>query len=192
MEARNGSVDPQRTVLVRTPRLAVTSWLPSDVDALHELHRDAETMTFVRHGRPESRAEVAEVVHRYLAEQEDLGWTKWRVSDHDDQLVGRAGFGACGDDRMLGYLIGRTRWGQGLATEVAAGLVGWHLEHAGDVPLRAVVAVGNHASVRVLAKVGFTEAGHEDVEGTACLSFVYPSRSQPAAEAQGGRWSGCS
>jgi len=175
--AQTRSADVQRTVLVRTPRLAVTSWLPSDIDALHELHSNAETMTFVRHGRPESRAEVAELVHQYMAEQKVLGWTKWRVSDHDDQLVGRAGFGARGDGRMLAYLIERTRWGQGLATEVAEGLVGWHLAHAGDVPLRAIVAVGNHASVRVLEKVGFAEVGQEDFEGMTCLSFVYQSRS---------------
>ncbi len=78
---------------------------------------------------------------------------------------------------MLAYLIERTRWGQGLATEVAEGLVGWHLAHAGDVPLRAIVAVGNHASVRVLEKVGFAEVGQEDFEGMTCLSFVYQSRS---------------
>ena len=42
----------------------MTSWLLSDADALHELHRDAETMRLVRHGRPESRAEVANVVGR--------------------------------------------------------------------------------------------------------------------------------
>ncbi len=165
-----------------TPRLAVTSWLPSDIDALYELHSDAQTMTFVRHGRPESRAEVAEVVHQYLAEQEDLGWTKWRVSDHDDQLAGRAGFGAHDDGRVLAYLVARTRWGQGLATEVAAALVGWHLAHAGAVPLRAIVAVGNHASVRVLEKVGFAEVGQEDVEGTTCLSFIHQGRSWPATE----------
>ena len=59
----------------------------------------------------------------------------------------------------------------------AEGLVGWHLAHAGDVPLRAIVAVGNHASVRVLEKVGFAEVGQEDFEGMTCLSFVYQSRS---------------
>ena len=56
-------------------------------------------------------------------------------------------------------------------------MVGWHLAHAGDVPLRAIVAVGNHASVRVLEKVGFAEVGQEDFEGMTCLSFVYQSRS---------------
>ena len=162
-----------RTVVVQTRRMAVTSWLPSDIDALHELHSDAETMRFVRHGRPESPEEVAELLHQYIAEQAAPGWTKWRVSDHDDQLVGRAGFGPASDGRMLAYVIRRTSWGQGLATEVASALVAWHLAHAAGVPMRAIVAVGNDASIRVLEKVGFDEVGQEDFEGTTCLSFAY-------------------
>jgi RimJ/RimL family protein N-acetyltransferase len=166
----------QRIVVVQTRRLAVTSWLPSDIDALHDLHSDAETMRFVRHGHPESHEEVAELLHQYIAEQATREWTKWRVSDHDDHLVGRAGFGSASDGRMLAYLIRRTSWGQGLATEVASALVGWHLAHAAGVPLRAIVAVGNDASIKVLEKVGFDEVGLEDFEGTTCLSFVYKNR----------------
>jgi RimJ/RimL family protein N-acetyltransferase len=49
----------------------------------------------------------------------------------------------------------------------------WHLAHAVAVPLRAIVAVGNDASARVLEKVGFDEDGEEDVEGTMCRAFVH-------------------
>ncbi len=171
--AQDGPVEAQRTVIVTTPRLAVTSWLPSDIDALHELHCDAETMRFVRHGRPESHAQAAELLHQYIAEQHARGWTKWRVSDHDGQLVGRAGFGSCADGRMLAYLIARARWGQGLATEVASALVTWHLAHALQEPLRAIVAIGNDASLRVLEKVGFDQIGQGHVEGTTCMTFVH-------------------
>ncbi len=52
--------------------------------------------------------------------------------------------------------------------------MGWHLSHTVAVPLRAIVAVGNDASARVLEKVGFVEAGPEDFEGTICRAFMYP------------------
>jgi ribosomal-protein-alanine N-acetyltransferase len=71
-------------------------------------------------------------------------------------------------------VIRRSRRGLGLATEIAEALVGWHLSHTAAVPLRAIVAVGNDASARVLEKVGFDEAGQEDLNGPICRTFVHP------------------
>ncbi|WP_460825002.1 GNAT family N-acetyltransferase [Nostocoides australiense] len=43
------------------------------------------------------------------------------------RLAGRSSrFAAFRGGRALGYTIRRDRWGQGLATEVATALVGWH------------------------------------------------------------------
>lgn len=155
--------------------MILTSWLVDDVDSLHEVHSDPETMKFVRYGRPESRLEVEQLVDRYIAEHATRGWTKWRLADRDNQLVGRAGFvGSCAS-RGLSYVIRRRDWGLGLATEVAEALVLWHLAHALDIPLRAIVALGNDTSVRVLEKVGFDEVGREEFDGTPCRAFVHPS-----------------
>ncbi|WP_244884810.1 GNAT family N-acetyltransferase [Janibacter anophelis] len=168
------AIDVQREVVLRTPRLILTSWLVDDVQSLHEVHSDPETMEFVRHGRPESRREVELLVDQYMAEHAARGWTKWRLADLDGQLVGRAGFGGTPEIRGMSYLIRRSRWGLGLATEIAEALVGWHLSHTIAVPLRAIVAVGNDASARVLEKVGFDEAGQEDFDGTPCRAFTHP------------------
>lgn len=165
----------ERHVVLRTPRMVVTTWILADVDALHELHSDAETMKFVRSGLPESRDDVERLVGSYIAQQSAAGWTKWRVADLDGQLVGRAGFG--GDDKVRGvsYLISRSLWGQGLATEAAAALVEWHRSNAADAQLRGLVAVGNDASIRVLEKVGFQRQGTEDYEGTLCWNYAFPT-----------------
>jgi [ribosomal protein S5]-alanine N-acetyltransferase len=165
----------QRDLVLATPRLVLTSWLPGDVDSLLEVHSDPETMRFVRHGRPESRDETAQLVDHYIAEQAARGWTKWRLTDADGALVGRAGFEGDATDRQLSFTIRRSHWGLGLATEIAGALVGWHVSHAGAASLRAIAAVGNHASVRVLEKVGFHEVGTEDFDGTLCHSFVHRS-----------------
>lgn len=164
-----------RDVVLTTPRLTLTSWLPGDAGPLLEVHSDPETMRFVRHGRPESRAETEQLVGGYIAEHADRGWTKWRLADVGGSLVGRAGFG--GDDtvRQLAFLIRRSHTGRGLATEIAEALVGWHLSHADGAQLRAIAAVGNDASVKVLQKAGFVEDGTEDFDGIACHSFAHPS-----------------
>jgi len=174
VEHRTGRIDGRREVILRTPRLTLTSWRADDAASLHEVHSDPETMQFVRSGRPESRPEVDQLVNQYRAEHALRGWTKWRLADLDDRLVGRAGFGGTVQSRELSYVIRRSRWGVGLATEAAAALVDWHLAHAVAVPLRAIVAAGNDASARVLEKVGFDEVGHEDFRGIPCRSFTHP------------------
>ena len=48
------------------------------------------------------------------------------------------------------------------------------MSHTVATPLRAIVAVRNDASARVLEKVGFEEAGQADFEGTICRAFTHP------------------
>jgi ribosomal-protein-alanine N-acetyltransferase len=167
----------QRDIVLTTRRMQLTSWLLDDVDPLLEVHTDPETMRFVRNGRPESRSEIEQLLGQYIAEHDDRGWTKWRLIDRAGRLIGRAGFGGTLEHRGLSYTVRRSHWGRGLATEIADALVGWHLAHAVDVPLRALVMVGNDASARVLEKVGFDEVGPYDDEGIACRGFVYPGTS---------------
>ncbi|MGL5818819.1 MAG: GNAT family N-acetyltransferase, partial [Phycicoccus sp.] len=165
-----------RSEVLRTDRLVVTTWHPDDVDELLEVHSDAETMRFVRHGRPESRDEVAALIGEYIADHDRTGVTKWRASDHEGRLVGRAGFGIHDKGRELGYTVRRDRWGQGLATELARALVCWHREHAGHVPLRAYVSQHNPASARVLEKVGFEPVGTVERRADVHLLYRLPDR----------------
>lgn len=164
---------PRHEVL-RTDRLILTSWLPGDVDQLAKIHSDGEVMRFVRNGRPESRLETAALIDGYIAEEAEVGVTKWRLADHHGQIVGRAGFGPARDGRELGYTLRRALWGQGLATEIAVALVAWHRVHAPDISLWAYVAVANPASGRVLEKSGFIHVGTDHHRGMACLLFRLP------------------
>jgi RimJ/RimL family protein N-acetyltransferase len=64
--------------------------------------------------------------------------------------------------REIGYWIGRSFWGRGVATRALRAF----LEEVNERPLYAGVAEGNVASIRVLEKCGFTisepQAGDED------------------------------
>jgi ribosomal-protein-alanine N-acetyltransferase len=150
-----------RTTILETRRTRLTTWLPDDLDDLHRLHSDPDTMRWIRPGRPvaieDSRARLA----TYLAEQRS-GATKWRVEDLDSgAFVARAGFGEDAAHRALGYTLLPEAWGRGLATELATALVAWHRAHPlvdpttglpGD--LTAYAALENAASCRVLEKAG--------------------------------------
>ncbi len=62
-------------------------------------------------------------------------------------------------ERNVGYWIGRSYWGRGLATRALAE----YLDLVTERPLYAHVADSNQASVRVLAKCGFDVVGsHRD------------------------------
>ena len=58
-------------------------------------------------------------------------------------------------DIRLGYMIHEDGWGQGLATEVVAGLAGWCRANRSIRSVIGGVAEGNNASARVLQKNGF-------------------------------------
>ena len=151
----------ERRVILRTARLAVTTWLPGDLDDLNRLHSDPVTMAFIG-GRPETRDESSIRLVQYLDEQATRGWTKWRVEDSGGRMIGRAGFGLYAEDRELGYTLDRNLWGQGLATEVATVLVQWHGAHPAPVsshaeePMRlwGYADIDNVASIRVLMRAG--------------------------------------
>ncbi|WP_145925878.1 GNAT family N-acetyltransferase [Shinella sp. HZN7] len=54
----------------------------------------------------------------------------------------------------LGYRLRRAEWGQGLAAEGAAALLGWGFENAGYEKIVATTMAVNHASRRVMEKIG--------------------------------------
>ena len=90
-------------------------------------------------------------------------------------MIGRAGFGAYGPNRELGYALRSDSWGHGLATELALALVRWHTENPdpnGPPDLWAYAAVENIASRRILEKVGFDFIDDRDHHGTSCAFYV--------------------
>src|SRR5664279_5495404 len=103
--------------------------MPGDVDDLHKLHSDPLTMRFVGPGRPETREECDHRLASYLNEQRTRGWTKWRVQTPKGSMIGRAGFGAYGPNRELGYTLRSDSWGHGVATELALALARLHTEN---------------------------------------------------------------
>ena len=63
-----------------------------------------------------------------------------------------------GDERLVGYWIGRDHWGKGIATAALAAF----LRVEERRPLHARVAAHNLGSARVLEKCGFARRGMDD------------------------------
>ena len=67
-----------------------------------------------------------------------------------------------GKDVRLGYLISEDVWGQGIASELVKGFVGWCRKQASILSITGGVTSDNPASRRVLQKNGFQLVHSED------------------------------
>jgi RimJ/RimL family protein N-acetyltransferase len=65
----------------------------------------------------------------------------------------------------LGYRLRRMDWGQGLASEGAAALVNWGFRSGGYDKIVATTMAVNHASRRVMEKIGLNYARTVPVDG---------------------------
>jgi ribosomal-protein-alanine N-acetyltransferase len=110
----------------------------------------------------------------------DLSWSpRHVVRAFDGLVVGSIGFfgppGVADDgvpEAEVGYGLVDDARGRGVATEAVSGLLA-HTDRIG-VRVRASVAPDNSASVRVLAKCGFTELRGSDDEGTLVMARPLP------------------
>ena len=90
------------------------------------------------------------------------------------RVVARAGFHAPPDSEgtvEIGYRVHPAWRGQGIAGEMAAGLIGWAREQGAQRCL-ASVSPGNVASLAVLARLGFVRTG-EQVDEIDGLELVH-------------------
>ena len=114
--------------ILQTERLDLRRLVPGDLDALHALYRDPQIRRFFPDGT------------RTLAQtQEELEWHRhghpanralglWATVERSSgRFLGRCGLlpwtldGV--DEVELAFLIDKARWGQGLGTEAARGIV---------------------------------------------------------------------
>jgi RimJ/RimL family protein N-acetyltransferase len=117
---------------------------------------------------------------RASASGDDLRWSSRHVvRAYDGLVVGSIGFfgppvpAADGvPEAEIGYGLVGDAQGRGVATEAVRGLLA-HTDRLG-VRVRASVEPGNTASVRVLAKCGFTELRGADEEGNLVMARPLP------------------
>ena len=77
----------------------------------------------------------------------------------DGELVGSVGLNRETDGLFhLGYWIGMPYWGRGIATEAAHGAISFAFDELGEPEVKSGHYADNHASGRVMTKLGFRYA----------------------------------
>lgn len=142
--------------MLRTQRLTLSPCGTIDREDFISLERDPEVMRFLNGGQAIDQ-ELSDPDSTFLMPRgtEDYIWTARRTSNN--AFVGWFCLWPMGEGvAELGYRLRRLDWGQGLATEGASALVDWGFRACGFEKVVSCTMAVNHASRRVLEKIGFS------------------------------------
>ena len=158
-----------------TPRTRLRPFTLADAPAAFAWLSDPEVMQFIPGGPDATVADVERRLTRYLAHQQQHGFSKWAIVDAQTQdLIGDAGLFHFPDGVRieLGFRLRRDRWGQGLAAEVARAWMAWFQQHHPDRLLHAVALPEHQRSQRVLTRLRFHPVGEEILYGHRFCIFA--------------------
>lgn len=171
---------------LRTARALLRPFTPSDAADAHRVFGDAEVMRFAAGAADADVDATRRRLARYAALQAERGFSKWGAWCLESRsYLGDAGLTVLAEtgEIELGYRLSRERWGQGLATELAAAWLGYALGALGLARIVAFADPRNQASVRVMAKVGMTFARTDHLAGMHCV--VYEARREEVHRGDG-------
>ena len=142
-----------------TERLVLRQFTPGDADAHHRQVGGDPQVTWS--GRARTLDDTRERIAGYIADWETSGLGMWAVVEREtDAVIGHAGLQPLEETGQIeiGYYLGRSAWGRGIATEAGRAVVSY-ADRIGLPEVVAVVRPENRASQGVLAKLGFEPAG---------------------------------
>jgi RimJ/RimL family protein N-acetyltransferase len=169
---------------IRTERLVLRASEARDRPAFLDLFASPEVGTYVGGARPRAELDRAmpEVPGRrpglFVAE---LDGTMIGITTLDPRAPERPGHLTPGAaEPELGYLFLPFAWGHGYATEACAAALAWHALHHPATPVLLSTQTANTASLRVAAKLGFTELARFEEYGADQWLGVLRPRPRPA------------
>ncbi|MEL6167729.1 MAG: GNAT family N-acetyltransferase [Pseudomonadota bacterium] len=135
--------------ILRTPRLVLRPWAPSDLGALAGLLDDDRVMAFSATGPlgPKARAE-------WLSE--NCSATMSKAVTAEGRVFGYVRLNLAGLDHVLGIRLRPSAWGRGFAHEAAEAVLSAAKPNG---RVLAEVDPENHRSIRLLKRLGFVEIG---------------------------------
>jgi RimJ/RimL family protein N-acetyltransferase len=163
---------------IRTERLVLREPEARDRAALVELFTSPEVGTYI--GGPRARDEFERALPEVPERRPGLF-----VVDLDGAMIGiitldrrdaERRFRPEGGEAELGYLFLPEAWGYGYAAEACAAALGWFAGALGGEPVVLTTQSANSRSMRLAAKLGFTEVERFEAYGAEQWFGVLPSR----------------
>jgi RimJ/RimL family protein N-acetyltransferase len=150
--------------VTRTPHLLLRPLREADLAPLWEIHGDADAMRYT--WCPATPEESARDLWAHEAQREKTGYAAWvAVLESEDRVIGWGGlfddpFDPCWGPEV-GYFLHHACWGRGFATEIVMAALAHGFDDVGLQTIGAFAKPANAASIRVLAKCGFSLLRYE-------------------------------
>ncbi|MFF2745255.1 GNAT family N-acetyltransferase [Kitasatospora sp. NPDC058048] len=152
-------------VTLETPRLILRRWREADVAPMAAVNADPEVMRWIRDGSVRDEQQTRAGIRAWEGEWESRGFGLFAVEIRSTGEL--AGFTGLSVPAFLpevlpavevGWRLGRSHWGRGLATEAAVAAVRFGFEERGLERIVSIAQVGNDASERIMTKLGMYPA----------------------------------
>ena len=144
-------------VTLETDRLVLRMLRESDLDAYAEMCADPEVMRYIGDGQPLVRPMAWRNLAMMVGHWSLRGYGLWAAEERSSGvLVGRIGFwnpeGWPGFE--LGWMLRRSFWGRGYATEGARAALQFAFTRLGQPHVISLIHSENTASIRVAERLG--------------------------------------
>src|SRR5207249_4364003 len=161
-------------VTIKTARLMLRPVRTDDLDALIAIHEDPEIARYISGNPHAGRAGAWRMLaivcgHWYL-----LGYGQWAVVEAaTSEVIGRVGLGnpEGWPGIELQWIISRSRWGRGFATEAAQAALSWAWDHVETDHIISIIQPDNQRSIRVAEKIGERLEGTDTLDGVGVLVY---------------------
>ncbi len=150
--------------LLEGKTVALREYAPEDSQAVLAYAQDRDVTRYLPWG-PEGTQEVDAFLARVAADALQQPRTQYEVAvvrKDTGALIGAGRLGILSAEHRrgdIGYVLRRDSWGQGIGSEVARLLVDWGFRSLGLHRIEATCDPRNHASRRVLEKLGMNCEG---------------------------------
>ncbi|MCB0132961.1 MAG: GNAT family N-acetyltransferase [Caldilineaceae bacterium] len=174
-------------MLFETTRLIVRQLDARDLDAMLAVYGDADAMRWVDDGQPIT---YAECVHWLEVTDRNYATRGYGMAAIELRATGEV-IGFCGlvhpggqPEAEIKYALRRAVWGQGIASEVARGMIDYGARTFDLAEIIATVAPENGASRRVLEKAGMRHVEtRRDDDGGLTDVLLWRRAAPPSAAA---------
>lgn len=170
--------------MIETERLVLRRFEGRDFEGLARFYADDQVMRHMLPGRGLPRAQAQERaksnIHNFNDHWERRGYGVWALQDRaSGRLLGQCGLRWVpeAEQTELLYLLAKTAWGRGLASEASRAALQFGFDRAGLETLIALTAPENRGSQRVLTKLGFTYTGEGPIWEKTVSWFNLPRES---------------
>jgi RimJ/RimL family protein N-acetyltransferase len=167
------------TNILETKRLLLRRLIMADLDDLFALYKDPEIRKYFPEGIlifEETKEELEWHMNGHPKKPELGLWAT--IHKETGKFIGRCGllpWTIEGQDEVeIAYLLDKSFWGQGLATEAAQGILQYGFEHLQLSRLICLIDPENIASQRVAERIGMSlEKRVDGIDGDNFPTLIY-------------------